>query len=100
MQIDLSQYHVENNEELSRFELKIGDHIAYSEYMNRPSMIVFTHTEVPVELEGKGVGSKLARESLEYAQNIEKVVMPLCPFIKGYLLRHKEDFGKLKVRGL
>ncbi len=88
MEIDLNQYHVVQNEEKNRFELKIGELVAISEYMNRPNMIVFTHTEVPRALEGKGVGSKLARESLDFARKLGKKVLPLCPFIKAYIKRH------------
>lgn len=90
MELDISQYHVEQNEEKDRFELIIGEKVAFSAYMNRPSMIVFTHTEVPVGFEGKGVGSKLARESLDFARKLGKTVMPLCPFIKAYIKRHPE----------
>lgn len=99
MDLDLTQYHVVQNEEKSRFELVIGDKVALSEYMNRPNMIVFTHTEVPVEFEGKGVGSKLARESLDFARKLGKTVMPLCPFIKAYIKRHPE-YQDLVMRGM
>lgn len=99
MELDLSQYQVEQNEEKSRFELAIGDKMAFSEYMNRPNMIVFTHTEVPVEFEGKGVGSKLAKESLDFARKLGKTVMPLCPFIKAYIQRHPE-YQDLVMRGM
>jgi predicted GNAT family acetyltransferase len=39
---------------------------------------------------GKGVGSALARAALDQARAWELPVLPLCPFIKGYIERHRE----------
>ena len=39
--------------------------------------IIFTHTEVPFELQGKGVGSRLARGSLDLARERRLEVVPL-----------------------
>lgn len=52
--------------------------------------IIFTHTEVPKALEGTGLGSMLAKAALNYAKDHQLKVMPLCPFMAGYIKRHPE----------
>lgn len=81
---------ITNHSETNRFEGKIEGKTAIVEYMDRPDKIVFTHTEVPVGLEGKGVGGAMARFVLDYAREQGKKVLPLCPFIKAYIQRHPE----------
>ncbi|MBI3969168.1 MAG: N-acetyltransferase [Chloroflexi bacterium] len=81
---------VVDNPTASRFELRLGEYVAFAEYERHQDSIVFTHTEVPEELEGQGVGSALARGALEIARERGAPVIPLCPFIAGYLRRHSE----------
>ena len=81
---------VENNEAAERFEAHIDGHLAVVEYQRRPGLIVYTHTEVPDALEGRGIGSKLARTVLDYARDEHLAVVPSCPFIRSYIARHPE----------
>lgn len=81
---------VVNNAQARRFEVRVGDQLAFSEYMLAGSNIIFTHTEVPPALEGQGVGSRLARAALDHARDNALKVQALCPFIKGYVDRHPE----------
>ena len=90
MKIDPSQIQVSNNTERKRFEVKVDDHLAVSEYMLVKERIIFTHTEVPEALEGNGIGSMLARTALEYAREKGLKVMPLCPYIASYIRKHPE----------
>lgn len=53
-------------------------------------LIVLTHTEVEDGFEGKGVGSQLARFALDDARARGLGVVPLCPFIKGWIERHPD----------
>jgi hypothetical protein len=48
------------------------------------------HTGVPLELEGHGIGSRLARAALEYARAHGLRVVPVCPFVRAYLKQHPE----------
>jgi predicted GNAT family acetyltransferase len=52
--------------------------------------IVFTHTGVPTVLEGRGIGSALARAGLEYARANNLEVVPLCSFVRSYIERKPE----------
>lgn len=81
---------IRDNPEASRYETRIGDQIAFAEYMLTGPNITFTHTEVPVELEGQGIASALARFALEDVRTRGLAVIPLCPFISAYIRRHRE----------
>jgi predicted GNAT family acetyltransferase len=79
-----------HNSDARRFEVPHGDMIAVLEYQLVPGRIVFTHTGVPKELEGRGVGGALARAALEYARSQDLAVRPVCPFVAAYIARHPE----------
>ena len=76
--------------EKRRFETRVNGFTAFVEYNLFNQGINYTHTEVPTELEGKGIGSFLAKHVLDYAREQHLMVMPLCPFIKSYIDRHPE----------
>ena len=56
---------VNDNPAESRFELVIEGHLAAAYYKKSGNVITFEHTEVPAELGGKGVGSRLVQGALE-----------------------------------
>ena len=75
----------------TRYEAKIGGKLAgFVEYERRDGKIIFPHTEVDDAFEGRGVGSALARTALDQAKANGEAVVPLCPFIAGYIDRHDE----------
>jgi predicted GNAT family acetyltransferase len=83
---------VKLNEAESRYEGWIEDLLAgFAEYQLTEKLIVFTHTEVDPHFEGKGVGSAIAKYALDDVRaKGEKQVLPLCPFIKGYIQKHPD----------
>ncbi|MDZ7362002.1 MAG: N-acetyltransferase [candidate division KSB1 bacterium] len=83
---------VRNNTADRRFELMIEGKLSMIEYLmaDENTAIVFAHTEVPEELEGRGIASRLAKAALEFAKSKELAVIPLCPFVKSYIHRHPE----------
>jgi predicted GNAT family acetyltransferase len=52
---------VVDNKTEHRFELSVEGHLAAAHYKRADGVITFVHTEVPAELGGKGVGSKLVK---------------------------------------
>ena len=90
MDIDLDKLEVKNNTEANRFEIQLGDQLAMAEYMIAGKNIIFSHTEVPPEYEGKGVANKLAKVALDYARDEGYRVQALCPFIALYVRKHEE----------
>jgi uncharacterized protein len=82
---------VVDNPGARRFEAYVDGALAgFAEYQPHPDRIVFTHTEVDPAFEGKGVGSRLAAGALDAVRARGLRVVPLCPFIAGYLSRHPE----------
>lgn len=84
------EHAVRHHSEESRFEVTLDGQTAELTYRRVGDRIIFTHTGVPTVLEGKGVGSALARAGLEYAKAEGLNVRPLCPFVAAYIARHPE----------
>ena len=91
---------VVNDKESSRFTLSRDGHMARLEYQRFPDKVVFTHTEVPRELEGSGVGGSLARTGLEWAREQGLRVVPVCPFVAAYIRRHPEYVDLVRRRDM
>ncbi len=81
---------VTDNKAKQRFELKAGEHLALAHYKMSDGVITFTHTEVPQELSGQGVGSRLARGALEQVQARGLKVVAQCPFIAAFIRKNPE----------
>lgn len=79
-----------NNTEAQRFEAQLGAEQAVADYHLKNGVIIFTHTEVPELMEGKGVAGKLIKTALDAAQKEHYQVVPLCPFVAAYIKRHSE----------
>lgn len=68
-----------------------GELAGFAEYQLTDRLVVFTHTEVEDRFEGRGVGSAIARFALEDVRDGgTRKVLPLCPFIKGWIEKHEE----------
>lgn len=81
---------VKNNEAAHRYEVDMDGHVAVLTYMKRGRRIIFLHTGVPHELEGHGIGNKLAQFALNEARAQNLAVIPECPFVAAYIRRHQE----------
>jgi predicted GNAT family acetyltransferase len=82
---------IRDNPERHRFEADLGDgSLAIAEYNLLTGKIMFTHTEVPPEHEGKGIGSALIRYSLDEARKRGLKVIPICPFFAAYMQKHAD----------
>ncbi|GAA2621259.1 GNAT family N-acetyltransferase [Dactylosporangium fulvum] len=89
-------FNVADNADEHRFEIRVDGTLAGAAYYRlhpeegAPTRIVFTHTEVEKEFEGKGVGSKLAAGALTLANDGGLKIVAQCPFIVAYLKKHPE----------
>jgi predicted GNAT family acetyltransferase len=81
---------VVHNEAESRFELELDGGIAVLVYRRTADSMVFTHTEVPPEFEGRGYGGQLARAGLDYARDAGLKIVPRCGFIADWIRRNPE----------
>jgi predicted GNAT family acetyltransferase len=81
---------ITHDAEHSRFTAATPFGEAVLEYMRDGKRIVFTHTGVPLEAEGQGIGAALAKVALDFARSEGLAVRPACPFVAGYVERHPE----------
>lgn len=84
------KYELTNNTDDRQYEFHIDGLVPKIEYIRAGEKIYLTHTEVPKELEGKGVASALVKQVLENIQQNSLKLVPLCPFVLGYIKRHPE----------
>lgn len=87
---------VRNNPAQKRYELEVEGHVAATYYEFSNGVITFVHTEVPKELGGKGIGSKLIKGALDQVRAARLRVVPQCPFVKAYIDKHTEYADLLK----
>ncbi|HWH17202.1 MAG TPA: GNAT family N-acetyltransferase, partial [Allosphingosinicella sp.] len=59
-------------------------------YRREGGRILFTHTEVPGELEGRGIGSRLVAGALDDVRRRGLKAVPLCSFVAHYVETHPE----------
>jgi len=78
------------NDEKRRFEAELDGYVAYSDFHQLGDRLTFLHTEVPREVEGRGVGSGLIRWALDRARRENLHVVPICPFVASFIRRHRE----------
>ena len=81
---------VRHNKAASRYELQVDGRTAVLSYRLAGDVVTFTHTGVPPELEGKGVGSQLIAEALQDVRNQGLKIVPECPFVVAYVRHHPE----------
>jgi predicted GNAT family acetyltransferase len=86
-----------DNTDASRFELRADGWLAELAYRVRGDRLVLAHTEVPLELEGRGIGGRLVTAAVDRAAYEELTLVPLCPFARGWLERHPEAAGRAVI---
>ncbi|MFG1869649.1 GNAT family N-acetyltransferase [Micromonospora arborensis] len=84
------QFTVTDVPERERFEARdeAGVLAGVVTYQLTGAIIAYTHTEVDPAFEGRGVGSTLARAVLDDARARKRTVVPICPFLADWLVKH------------
>ncbi len=87
----MGTYNLIKNTATMQYEYHIDGDVALVEYIKTPEGEVYlTHTEVPTNLQGRGIASELIREVLEDIKKEGLQVVPVCPFVSAYINRHPE----------
>jgi thioredoxin reductase (NADPH) len=74
-----------------RFEIAIdGTVLGFAEYRRRPGSLSFLHTEIDPARNGEGLGTLLVKAALDTARAEGLAVLPYCPFVQGFIARHRE----------
>ena len=84
---------VVENPERHRFELAIegSEEIAAAYYrVDDNGHLILTHTEVPFEFSGQGIGSRLARGVFDMIRASGRKAVLRCPFMAAFYARHPE----------
>jgi predicted GNAT family acetyltransferase len=87
---------IRDNSDRNRFEMDAGNGIAVVNYRLAPGMITLSHTEVPEELEGQGLGSTIVRGVLDIVRTRGLKVVPACGFVAAFI-RKNPDYRDLLV---
>ncbi|MGW8251097.1 MAG: GNAT family N-acetyltransferase [Anaerolineales bacterium] len=88
--IDMPEYQILVNDDELRIETTVNGLLSKIDYQVDGDRIYYYHTEVPPELGGRGIASRMARFALEYARQQGLGVVPLCPFVAAYIERNPE----------
>lgn len=82
---------LKNNTHQQRFEMETDGKLGIVAYqLVDDETLAITHTEIDPSLEGKGVGSKLVEEVLQFVEQHNLKIVPLCPFVSAYIKRHPD----------
>src|SRR6266508_6373406 len=82
---------VTDNPAASRYEVRDGDQLAgFARYVRRGGRTFFVHTEIDPSFGGQGLGTALVRAALDAERAAGTPIVPLCPFVRGYVERHSE----------
>ncbi|WP_034337020.1 GNAT family N-acetyltransferase [Deinococcus misasensis] len=90
----MSDITVRNQQDKQRYEAILnGEVVGFAEYRPLQQAVMFTHTEVNPGLEGQGIASTLIQTALKETQQAGKWVIPMCPFVVGYIQKHPEHLS-------
>lgn len=82
---------VRDNPEQRRYELHVGSELAgVADYHAQPGLVTIMHTEIDPAFEGRGLGSQFVEAMLDDIRRQEARVLPVCPFVRAFLQRHRE----------
>jgi uncharacterized protein len=81
---------VRHNETSHRYELDTPHGQAVAAYRDEAGSRVFTHTEVPPQDEGQGLGAQLVRAALDDTKAHGLEIVPACSFVAVFVRRHPE----------
>jgi predicted GNAT family acetyltransferase len=90
---------VHDNAAAGRIEATVSGQTGYAEYRLAPGTITFTHTRVPENLRGHGIGTRLIETGLALARARGLQVLPVCPFFRAYMRAHADTQDLLGVAG-
>ena len=88
---------VTDNQAASRFEVADDGYLAYLQYHRSGKRLALIHTEVPEELEGRGIGGRLVTAAVARAAREGLTVVPYCPFARGWLERHSDVADRVTI---
>lgn len=81
---------VRDNPAQQRFEMSVGDLLAVAYYRLDGEKVILNHTEVPHQISGQGIGSKLAEGTFSLIRTSGRKAVVQCSFMSKWASRHPE----------
>ena len=82
---------VRDNRERLRYEIVVDGEVAgFVQYNMRGGRLILVHTEVDDARAGHGLAGKLVAAALDDIRKRGLRIVPVCPFVEGYIQRHPE----------
>lgn len=81
---------VRDNAAAHQYEVTVDGHTGILRYVRKPGVVHLVHTEVPPELQGRGLAGALVQTALDAARAAGDRVVPECPYVQAFLKRHPE----------
>ena len=79
-----------DNQPAHNFEMIVDGQRAFIDYIKRDNVYLLVHTEVPEELEGKGIAAAMVEKTFKYLEANRFKIKVYCRYIQAYLKRHPE----------
>jgi predicted GNAT family acetyltransferase len=87
----VAQVTVADDSDNDRYTAEVGGElVGFAAYHMRGGKHVFFHTEIDPSHSGMGVATSLIRQALDDVRDKGGTVVPLCPFVAGFMERHPE----------
>lgn len=84
-------YKFVNNKDERQYEYHVDGQICMIEYVVKNGKDVYlTHTGVPSDLRGKGLGKQLVQKTLQDIEKNDMDVVPLCAFVASYISKNPQ----------
>jgi len=80
-----------------RFVVEQDGSTAHLAYLVGDGTLVLVHTEVPDELEGRGIGGSLVRAAAARAASEGRTIHPWCSFARKWLEDHPDVADTLTI---
>ena len=84
----MDKYKLINNTDEEQYEFHIDGFMPHVVYRMHGEAIYLMHTEVPPQLEGKGIASHLIEAVLKDIDARHLKMVPYCQFVIAYIQRH------------
>ena len=81
---------VTHNAAARRFEATVDGLVSRCDYRMHGNTMMLVHTEVPPQLEGRGLASLLVRAAFDHARDNGMDVLPVCSYVRTWAQRHPE----------
>ncbi len=90
---------IADNPDERRYELRVdGEIVGFVEYRSQRGSLVLTHTWIDRERRQRGLATALIKGVFEDAAERAASVVPRCPFVVDYVVRHPESLEQVDER--